>query len=123
MAKPNMDIKKMNELLLPEAISTNAAPKMGPVHEKDTNTVVKAMKNAPKSPPFSLSLSDLFTHLLGMVISNSPKNESAKIIKMTKNRTFGIQCVDIIYMASFPKIKVRSKPSTAKIKTIDKPKK
>ena len=122
IANPNMDTKKINELLLPDAISTNAAPNIGPVQEKETKTVVKAMKNAPKNPPFSLSLSDLLTHLLGIVISNKPKNERAKTIKIIKNKTLGIQCVDIMYIASFPKIRVRSNPSTAKIKTIDSPK-
>ena len=123
LANPNIETKNINELEEPDAISTNAAPRIGPVQEKETNTVVRAIKNAPKSPPFSLSLSDLVTHLLGIVISNNPKKERANTIKITKNRTLGIQCVEMIYIASFPNIKVSNKPKTAKIKTMESPKK
>ena len=81
------------------------------------------IKNAPNNPPFSLSLSDLLTHLLGIVISNKPKNDNAKTMNIIKKITLGIQCVDMIYMASLPNINVSNNPNTAKISTIDKPKK
>jgi len=35
----------------------------------------------------------LFTSQLGIVISNAPKNDAAKIMKTRKKITFGIQCV------------------------------
>ena len=47
-AKPSMETKKTKLLLEPDAISIKAAPNIGPVQEKETNTVVKAMKNEPR---------------------------------------------------------------------------
>jgi hypothetical protein len=44
-------------------------------------------------PPLSDLESDLFTIQLGRVISNAPKNEAAKTIKIRKKITFGSQCV------------------------------
>ena len=72
-------------------ISTD--PTMGPVQEKDTNTSVRATKNAPIRPPDSLFASDLFTSLLGITISNAPKKDAANSMKMMKNRMLGIQWV------------------------------
>ena len=48
MANPSIETKNTQLLLDPDAISISAAPKMGPVQENETNTVVKAMKNVPK---------------------------------------------------------------------------
>jgi hypothetical protein len=70
-----------------------SAPINGPVQEKETITVVRAMKNAPVKPPWSAFASVLFTRLLGRTISNIPKNESANIKKRIKNSRLGIQCV------------------------------
>ena len=78
-------------MLEPDAISIKAAPKIGPVQENDTNTVVNAMKNVPKYPPLSACSSDLFISFEGIVSSNNPKNEKAKIINITKNIKFGTQ--------------------------------
>ena len=114
-ANPNIEIKKTKLSLDPDANSINAAPKIGPVQENDTNTVVSAMKKEPKYPPFDDCLSELFIQELGKAISNNPKKEKAKIINMTKNIKLGIQCVLIIYIASFPNKSVSINPKTAKI--------
>ena len=61
------------------ADSTSADPTIGPVHEKETNASVKAIKKMPMIPPVSESLSDLLVQELGSVISKYPKNENAKL--------------------------------------------
>ena len=68
-------------------------PTIGPVHENETSTSVRAIKNTPIRPPLSDLESDLFTNQLGMVISNAPKNDAANTMKIMKNITFGSQCV------------------------------
>ena len=70
-------------------------PTIGPVHENDTSTSVRAMKNTPASPFLSEPLSLLLTRDCGRVISNAPKNEAANTMKMMKKRMFGSQCVAI----------------------------
>ena len=122
-AKPIIEIKNTKLFVELEAIPIRAAPKIGPVHEKETKTVVRAIKKAPKYPPLSAFLSDLFIQDEGSVISNIPKNEKANIIKMIKNIMFGTQWVEIMYIASFPITRVRISPRTAKINIIEPPKK
>ena len=69
-------------------------PTIGPVHENETSTRVSAMKNTPARPFLSAPLSLLFTSDCGIVISNAPKNEAAKIMNTTKKMMFGSQCVE-----------------------------
>ena len=64
---------------------TSAVPTIGPVHEKETNESVKAMKNIPIKPPLSEALSILFTNADGRVISKAPKKEIPKMRKIKKN--------------------------------------
>ena len=52
------------------------------------------MKKTPASPFLSAPLSLLFTSDCGMVISNAPKNEAAKIMNTMKNMMFGSQWVE-----------------------------
>ena len=66
------------------ADSTNNVPTIGPVHEKDTNANVKAIKKIPKNPPLFEAESALVTHELGRFISKAPKNETAKTTRSTK---------------------------------------
>ena len=68
-------------------------PAKGPVQEKETKTSVNAMKNTPNNPPLSDFASTLLTKLEGKTISNAPKKEIPKRIKMAKNKRLGIQCV------------------------------
>ena len=69
-------------------------PTIGPVHENDTSTRVRAMKNTPARPFLSEFLSLLFTIDSGSVISNAPKNDAAKIMNTMKKMMFGSQCVE-----------------------------
>ena len=57
----------------------------GPVQLNETKTIVNAIKKMPSKPPRSLALSLFSIHELGMVISNAPKNEIAKMMKTAKN--------------------------------------
>ena len=77
----------------PEVDLMSTEPTIGPVHEKETSTSVRAMKKSPARPPRSALRSLLFTSQLGMVISNAPKNEAAKTMNTRKNITLGTQCV------------------------------
>jgi len=89
--KKNMPISgRMPPLWTASMIS---APMKGPVQEKETITVVSAIKNAPIIPPWSALASVLFTRLLGSTISNNPKKERANTKKRMKKRRLGIQWV------------------------------
>ena len=66
---------------------------MGPVHEKETSTKVKAMNIEPSIPPRSSLAVDLLTNQYGITISKAPKNEAANSIKMKKKRRLGSQWV------------------------------
>ena len=87
----------------PRAASTNTVPTIGAVQEKETKTKVNAIKKAPIYPPLSACASDLFTSQEGSTISNAPKKEAAKIIKMTKKNTLGTQLVLSQLIKSAPK--------------------
>ena len=68
-------------------------PAKGPVQENETKTSVNAMKNTPSNPPLSDFASTLLTKLEGKTISNAPKKEMPKKIKIAKNKRLGIQWV------------------------------
>ena len=68
-------------------------PTMGPVHENDTSTSVRAMKKMPASPLESALESVLLTIHDGIVISKAPKKDAAKSMNTRKKRMFGSQCV------------------------------
>ncbi len=68
-------------------------PTMGPVHENETKTNVRAKKKMPPKPRVSALASLLLTNHEGIVISNAPKNDAAKIMKTMKKRILGSQCV------------------------------
>src|SRR5690606_10082563 len=93
-----------------EAASTNSVPMIGPVHEKETNARLKAMKKRPSSPPRSDLASILLTKELGSVITKAPKNEAAKTTKITKKTKLNIPLVDRSFNASEPKALVTSIP-------------
>ena len=77
----------------PDVDCMSTEPTMGPVHENDTSTSVRAMKNMPARPFLSDFESLSFTSFSGSTISNAPKNEAAKIMKTAKKIRFGSQCV------------------------------
>ena len=71
-AKPNpakAKVKSIGTSFAPETALPNKLPKIGPVHEKETITKVKAMKKIPITPPVSSALEDLLAIQLGSVIS------------------------------------------------------
>ena len=76
------------------AACTRDEPMIGPVHEKETNAKVNAMKKIPTSPPLSDLLSAEFTHLLGIRISNAPRNEKEKTMNTKKKILFIQTLVD-----------------------------
>ena len=90
-AIPNPNIPNVGRNTSPLAASTRRAPIIGPVHEKETTTVVKPMKNDASMPPLSTCESARVTQLFGSRISKAPKKEIAKTTNNTKNKVFGIQ--------------------------------
>src|SRR5450631_1532409 len=72
-------------------------PSMGPVQENETSANVSAIKNIPIKPPAPDLASAEFAMLLGKVISNNPKKERAKTMKMTKKKIFSQTLVDILF--------------------------
>jgi hypothetical protein len=93
-ARENASMVTTGSQISPWVDFTIIVPTMGPVHENETNTSVKAMKKVPISPPLSAFESALFTIQLGKTISKAPKNDAANIINIAKKSRFGIQCVD-----------------------------
>ena len=91
--------------------TTNNVPIIGPVQEKETNASVNAMKKIPIFPPLLASVSDLFAHEEGNVISNKPKNDKANMTNTTKNNRLNQTFVLIAFKASEPKILVIIKPN------------
>ena len=95
----------------PDADCTNTLPTIGPVHEKDTNANVNAMKKIPIIPPLSACLSALFTHDAGNVISNAPKKEIANTTNKMKNTRFTHGFVAMSFSIVGPAIAATSTPS------------
>jgi len=71
-AIPNPSIPTVNCIAPPceEIEPTSNEPNIGPVHEKETKTNVKAIKNIPIKPPILLDFESIeFIQLEGIVIS------------------------------------------------------
>jgi hypothetical protein len=85
-ASPKNDIPMRGRMPPSCTASIMRAPMKGPVQEKETITVVRAIKNGPASPPCSAFESVLFTRLPGNTISNAPKNEIANTRKQDKEQ-------------------------------------
>ena len=66
------------------------------MQEKETKTRVNDIKKVDSNPFEIFDLeSALLTHELGKVISNNPKSEREKTIKIIKNKKFKTGLVDI----------------------------
>ena len=102
--KPNKPTNKE------EPPTTNNVPMIGPVHENDTKAKVNAIKKIPKFPPLLDKLSVLFAQDDGNVISKTPKNDMAKMMKTTKNNKLNQMLVLMAFNASEPKTVVIIKP-------------
>ena len=94
----------------PEAASTSKVPTIGPVQENETKAKVKAIKKIPIKPPRSEAESALLIHELGMVSSNAPKKEAAKITSKKKKAMLKYTLVAILFRASAPKIAETATP-------------
>ncbi|MCY1538442.1 hypothetical protein D9M68_739810 [compost metagenome] len=93
-----------------DTASTSKVPIIGPVQEKDTSASVKAIKNSPTIPPLLDFSSILLTSTEGNVISNAPKNESAKKIRTAKKIRLNVALLAASFNADDPKKNVISNP-------------
>ena len=101
-ATPNPNIPTVGLNTSPVAAWTSKRPIIGPVHENDTITVVRPMKNDAIIPPLSTFESAPVTHLFGSTISKAPKKEAAKTMKRIKKIVLGIQCVLSVFANPAP---------------------
>ena len=70
------------------------------------------MKKIPIIPPLSALESALFTQEFGILISNAPKNETAKTTKIKKNTILNVGFVDISFNAFAPNVAVTTVPKS-----------
>ena len=85
------------------AAATNAVPTMGPVQENDTIASASAIKKIPIKPPLSACESTLVPQLLGNVISNAPRKETAKTTSNRQHTKLNQTLVDKAFRESAPK--------------------
>ena len=78
------------------------------------------MKKIPTMPPLSDALSALFNQELGILISNAPKNEIAKIARIKKKTILKVGLVDISFNTSAPKTLVTTVPNNIYIAIIER---
>ena len=111
MAKPSMPMA--GPRLLPWlAASTSSVPMMGPVHENDTMTSVKAMKNRLSRPVVrSAAASTRFDHESGNLSSKAPKNEMANSTNNRKKMMLHTALVAKALSALAPKMALTARPS------------
>ncbi len=105
----------------PVAVSTNKVPIIGPVHEKETNANVPAIKKMPNRPPLSAALSVLFTQEDGSVSSKNPKNENANTTRSMKNTKLKYGLTAISFKMVGPNAVVNPIPTTTYMTIIDMP--
>jgi hypothetical protein len=87
--------------------STNKVQIIGPVHEKETNANVNAIKNILQMPDvLSAFLSSLVVHEAGRLIWNTPKKEAPKITSNAKNNKLKKALVERLFHAFAPKTAV-----------------
>jgi hypothetical protein len=105
-AKPNMPIAGARIEPLADTCTSNV-PMMGPVHENETKANVKAIKRILRKPAVESAFeSNLVDHEEGNVISNAPKNETAKRTSNPKKIKLKMALVDKLFKALAPKISV-----------------
>ena len=120
-AKPN--IPMAGPTVLPcDAASTSSVPMIGPVHENDTSTNVKAIKKMLRMPDVvSALLSMRFVHDEGSTNSNAPKNDTANSTNNAKKMMLNTAFVDKSFSALAPKSPVMSSPMATYIIMIEAP--
>ena len=111
MAKPNIPIA--GPVMLPDVDTcTSRKPMIGPVHEKDTNARVKAIKKILNIPLVEEALlSTALPHLSGRRISNHPKNDKAKTMSNRQKKILNTALVESAFNELAPKAPVIAKPS------------
>jgi hypothetical protein len=120
-AKPNIPIAGANNEP-PVDTSTSKKPIIGPVHEKDTNDKVNAIRNILSTPVvLPALLFTLFVHEEGSVSSNPPRNDAPKRSNNKKNKRLNRAFVERALRALAPKIAVTARPRLKYITTIEKP--
>ena len=109
-AKASMPRVGANQLPV-VVVCTSSMPMIGPVHEKETNTRVKAIRKMLTSPLVSDAfVSTLFAQLSGSLISNHPKKLQAKTTSNRKRNTLKTALVESEFRVSLPKMAVTSMP-------------
>ena len=88
-ANPKPPMPAVNCIAPPSAVKepANNDPNIGPVQENETSASVSAIKKIPTAFPAPALLSVLLVKDAGKVISYTPKNDKAKMMKMIKNPT------------------------------------
>ena len=110
-ANPNIPSAGANQLPL-VVVSTSKRPIIGAVHENETSTSVNAIKKIESSPLVDEAfVSTAFAQRSGSLISNHPKNDSAKTTSNRKRKILKTALVDIALSVSEPKIAVTSSPN------------
>src|SRR5574344_1419525 len=95
---------------------------IGPVHEKETNASVKAMKKRLIRPEvLSTLLSILLVHDAGSTSSNAPRKDMAKTSSNAKKIRLNTALVAILLSALAPKMAVIIRPNATYIKMIEAP--
>ena len=122
MPSENPNITTSGSKNSPPNASTIIVPTIGPVHEKETSTSVRAIKKIPKSPPPSAFLFILLRNLLGILISKYPKNEIAKIKNIIAKIIFAVALVANSFANEALAIADNKTPTIVKINIIQKPK-
>ncbi len=112
-ARAKAPIPTAGPAILPtDAASTRRVPIIGPVHENDTSTSVKAMKNMLIKPVVrSALLSTPLLHFEGSFMSNAPKNEIANTSNNRKNARLNTAFVARSLSLLAPNIIVMARPS------------
>jgi hypothetical protein len=120
-AKPSIPMAGANNEPVAET-STSKVPMIGPVHENDTNTKVKAINKMLRNPAVESAFASSFVdHEAGNVISKAPKNEMANTSNMAKKMRLNTALVDMLFRALAPKISVIRIPSATYINTMASP--
>ena len=84
---------------------------MGPVHENETSAKVNAIRKMDSRPLVLLALlSTALDHLLGSLISNMPKNDSANTTSNKHRKMLNTALVERALSALGPKIAVTISP-------------
>ena len=105
-----------------EAASTSRVPMMGPVHENETSTSVKAMKKMLRMPLERSALPSVAVlHLLGSLMSKAPKKEMAKSTSRAKKMRLKTALVAMSLSLPAPKMSVMAMPRPRKMTMMEKP--